>query len=188
MKVQWWYCTTAPNSACERSSAQKKLAPLSLCCSDVHWRGGGHILLLCTPELLIGWRFSSVDEGPKGRVFYIFTCFFLSLIFLSINIHLLWTQRYLCQYEESSGRTFLGRGESAPWRNCWGTMDSMDWLLLSKRVNVVCVFVQVCHPKSIVMKTTASIFYFDFFFFIVTTPHPAFGQTHTREVLYSAEA
>lgn len=31
--------------------------------------------------------------------------------FLSINIHLLWIQRYVFQYEESSRRTLFGWGK-----------------------------------------------------------------------------
>lgn len=39
-----------------------------------------------------------------------------------------------------------------PWRNCWETVESMDWLLQSKSAND-CAFVHVCFPTSIVMKT-----------------------------------
>lgn len=131
LKVQWWFCTTAPNSNCERSSAQDKTLALSPCCSDLHWK---RATFYCFAHLSVGgiplWM-------RDQRVFFIV---FIIFLLLSINIHLLWTQRCLFQYEESSWRTFLGWGKYAPWRNCWGTMDSMDWLLLSKRVNVVCVF------------------------------------------------
>lgn len=49
-----------------------------------------------------------MDEGTKGIVFHVFYFFDK---YLSINVHLLWTQRSLCQCEESSRRTNLGRGE-----------------------------------------------------------------------------
>jgi len=91
---------------------------------------------------------SSVDEAAKGRGFLHFF-----VLFLSINIYLLWTRFSVWR---SSRRTFLGWGKNPLWRNCWGTVDSMDRLLLSKRVNVVCVFVQVCNPTSKAMKTTKS--------------------------------
>lgn len=99
---------------------------------------------------------------------------------MSINVHLLWTRRSLCQYEEFGGRTYLDWGKYTPWRNCWGTMDSMDWLLLSKRVNVVCVLAHVCHPTIIVMKTNVSIFILIF--------NPIFMQTCIYQVLYLAKA
>lgn len=116
-------------------------------------QGGPHFIALHT-WTVVGiplWMRDQREELPMF-LFYFF------LLFLSINIHLLWTQKYLCQYEESSGKTFLHRGKYTPWRNCWGTMDSMDWLLLSKRVNVVCVFVHLWHPTGIVMKTTVISF------------------------------
>lgn len=112
--------------------------------------GGGHILLLCTPELLVGgvplWLRNQREECSMFLIFFL-------LLFLRINVHLLWTPRSLCRYEESSGsRTYLGWAKYTPWRNCWETMESMDWLLLSKSVNV-CVFVHVCYSTSIVKKT-----------------------------------
>lgn len=67
-----------------------------------------------------------------------------------------------------------------PWRNCWGTMDSIEWLLQSKGVNGVCVFVHVCHLTSIVMKTTAS-FFFSFFNF---SPHFHCKRVNTRTYIW----
>ena len=136
MKVRWRFCTTAPNLNVERSSAEKTLAH-SLCCSDLYWKGAtfycfAHLNCCWLEVFLCGW-------GTKECLMFLIFLFW----FLSINLHLLWTQS-LCQYEESS-RTFLGRGKYSPWRNCWGTMDSMDWLLLSKRMNGVSVFLLVCH-------------------------------------------
>lgn len=103
--------------------------------------------------------FSSVDEGPKEREFHFFIYFF-KFLFWALLLDLLWTQKYLCKCGEGSGRTFIGWGDDTRWRSCWGTLDSMDWLLLSKRVNGVCVYVHVCQPTSIVKKSsTWFIFY-----------------------------
>lgn len=52
-----------------------------------------------------------------------------------------------------------------------------------KRVNVVYVFVHVCRPTSIVMKTTASLF-----FILIYFNDPAPTQTCTSSVLYLAMA
>lgn len=146
MKVQWWFCTTAPNSNCERSSTPKKLA-FSLCCSDLHF-----VAFCCFAHLNCCWlAVFRYGWGTKGKS--VLFLIFLLLLLLRINVHLLWTPRSLCQYEESSGsRTYLGWAKYTPWRNCWETMESMDWLLLSKSVNV-CVFVHVCYSTSIVKKT-----------------------------------
>lgn len=103
----------------------------------------GHINCFAHPnccQLVVfrcGW-------GTKGKSIPFLFFIFWAIIFICCG--------YLVQHEESSRRTFLDWGNKTPWRNCWGTMDSMDWLLLSKRVNGDCVFVHVCHQNSLVVK------------------------------------
>lgn len=132
VKAKWKFNDkSAPNSNCEHSSAQKKLA-LSFCLLQSALKEG-HILLLCTPELLAVFL---CGRGTKGK-----SVFKLFLLFLSINIHLLWTQRYLLQYEESSRRTFLDRGEKEPfegtvegpwtvWTDCYYQREWMSFVCL----------------------------------------------------------
>ena len=84
MKVKW-FCTTAPNSNFERSSAQKKLA-LSLYCSDLHRREGGmsycfaHLNCCLLAVFLLG-------RGTKGMSV---PCF------LIIFLYYFWALIYIC--------------------------------------------------------------------------------------------
>lgn len=123
----------------------------------LQWKGG-QISALCTHELLLVFLCGWGTNREREREFHVFLNIFLFL-FLSIIIHLLWTQKYLCECGEGSGRTFIGWGDDTHWRSCWGTVDSMNWLLLSKRVNGVCASVHVCQPTSIVKKSSASSFF-----------------------------
>lgn len=111
---------------------------------------GGPHLLLCTPELL---SFGGIPLRMRNQREESFT--FL-LFFLSINI--------CCGFKDTCfsvkkavGELSLAGEKMPPWRNCWGTMGSMDWLLLSKRVNVVVCLCMCATQKALSWRQPSQI-------------------------------
>lgn len=101
----------------------------------------GHILLLCTPELLLFggillWLRNQREE-----------CSVFNFILLFFYYYYFWELMYICcglkdhcvsmKKAVAELRLYLDIPlyPYTPWRNCWETVESMDWLLQSKSAN-----------------------------------------------------